>query len=310
MPERCQLWPVGFLDVCFKTVITVNRGDSNTGFTLIEMLMAMAVLSVLTLAMAHFYSTFVRAARQPLAYNSVNQNLSLVMNRITTPLRSAGRNQSVRGGNPYEFVGIDGNDRGFLNSDTTPHNDLSSQPNNHSDRLHFHGFESYNGLDPDTSTGRTYVAFWINGEAAPKSHNELKNQWGVLMRKKYHENPDVLPYFPSYASGQKSPVLDLNESGTELHLATNLIGVNIDYLSFQYYDPTGNCNCGPDNWCNNWNTTDDAICPVPPENRRIPSAVKVAIRAYDPRANTSSGSGDLVVGPQWNQTTISLQVGQ
>lgn len=280
-------------------MIPTGKCSGESGYTLTEVITASAVLSVLMLGLGQFYGVFVRASAQVSAYQSVNRNLQLVTRQITKHLRTAGRNSDVRGLNPYEFVGINGAVPGFEDSDTTPHGSPGAiPPHRRSDRLHFHGFESYADLNPDTVTARTYVAFWVNGEEAPKPERYLRNKWGVLMRKQHHSNAKLVPYYPGNTTNL-SPKLDLNTED-ESHWRTNVIADNVDYLSFRYYDPV------TDRWVDSWNTIDPSKFPG---DSRIPSAVRLAVRGYDPRANDGS-SRELRVSPQWNRLTVSLRAGR
>lgn len=273
--------------------------SGESAFTLIEMLVATAVFGIVMLALAQFYSNFVRAARKSRAYASIDQNLTLIVNRMGESLKSAARGNRVAGENPFEFVGIDGDGK-FVASGDTPHRTLTSSinPNDASDRLHFHALIPKRLTDNILAghvTDRFYFAFWLNGETSPTTKNELKNSWGVLMRKKGNGGSDTLPNYPEDGSDKQSPVTDLNTAGVSHSGAhpVSVLGRHVDYLSFQYYDDQAQT------WVNDWNTRGT-------EAGRFPAAVRIALRGYDPRADHTVDESRLVP-PEWTTTTVSLK---
>lgn len=279
----------------------MTRISSPRGFTMVEMLVGMAVLGLLMAGMAQFYSTFVQASRQSRAYASIDENLTLVMEKMTSTIQTAAKVGRAPGKNPYELIGIDGDGK-FVSSGDTAHKTLagsSPTPNDYSDRLHFHGLQpmKLSRRNMGKQSDRVYYAFWINGEGSPTPANALRNNWGIMMRKRYHTGSDTLPRYPT-KNDALSPVLDLNKGSTVLdsvpeNRINNVLGRNIDYLSFRYYDPKQN------RWENEWDTAGS-------EDGRFPAAVQVAIRGYDYRANQSAVTTDQTVPPQWHSTTISL----
>lgn len=274
-----------------------KRTDSD-GFTLIEMMVAMAVLSILMIGMSQFYAQFVTAARQSRAYSSIDENLTLVMGKMTESLKSAARVSRAPGENPFDLVGVDGDGK-FVSSGDTPHQTLSavSMPNDHSDRIHFHGLDPMRLRDLDHLSDRVYYAFWINGEGSDVTMPKLENTWGIVMRKSYDNGKNnLVPHYPKKTS-DPSPELDLNSSSISFggpHEHQNFVmGRNIDYLSFQYYDEKS------ETWTNSWDT-------LGPDEGRFPTAVRVAIRGYDYRADNAGVNSRRTVPPRWHQTTVTL----
>lgn len=271
------------------------RNDS--GFTLIEMLVSMAVLGVLLVGMAQLYTGMTRAARRSQSYANIHENVTLAANEIGNRLRSVARNNNLIDTGGFEFVGIDGNDGPFSNQPSTPHQDINSDlgdyPNDLSDRLHFHSLMSNRELDNSYLSERVYYAYWINGENSPKPKSELEARWGIMVRRNPHTSGDTLPE----SGGQTTPLLDLNESGTN-HLRVSPLTINIDFLKFRYYDAE------TDSWYESWNTVDPSQ--FPNNSNRLPAAVQIAIRGYDDRANEPGISPEQTVEPVWYQTTVSL----
>lgn len=276
--------------------------SDESGLTLVEMLVASAVLGILMLGLSQFYTTFVRASREAQAYGTIDDNLSLVMDKLSMTIKTTAKIGRGSGKSPFEFVGIDGGagggGLGFISTDTTPHVNLPSNLNDRSDRLHFHGLESKRLSSTSYESDRVYYAFWLNGEGSSNVRTELRNSWGILMRTRHHTGPDTLPRYPNSTTDQLSPVLNLNQGGTN-NAATpvSVLGRNIDFLSFRYYDSeTGS-------WYDNWDTYHSGNFPV---DGRFPDAVQIAVRGYDQRADETGTTAEETIPPQWNITTVSL----
>lgn len=256
------------------------------GFTLIELVVSMAILGIVILGLAQLYTSVTLASHKTAATSAIHRNVSFALNQIASRLRSAANNRSSLNRVDYKFVGFDGDPGGFENQVNTPHQQLvsSNQPNNVSDRLHFHGFLDDATLDdPELRSNRVYYAFWINGEGSENTKAQLKGRWGILVRRIKHQDAGtVLP----------SLLLDLNESGTS-HTSVDPLALDVDFLKFEFYDSENKV------WVEEWDsrTLDD---------NRFPSAVRVAIRGYDDEANETGTSNRRLADPVWLQTTVSL----
>ncbi|MFB6345507.1 MAG: type II secretion system protein J [bacterium] len=265
------------------------------GYTLVEVLVAMAVLGIITVGLARFYIRLTEATQYTSSYTTINENLSLAGNQIAHRLRALANNNDLQDRSVYEFVGIDGSDGSFSNQPQTPHNNLTTNPNEHSDRLHFHARLGSDQIDHSTAlkSNRVYYAYWINGEDSPKPKTGLTDRWGILERSKKHTIGETLPRYGT--DDELTPVLDLNQSNTG-HSNVGILAFSVDFLKFRFWDAkTGD-------WKENWNTVDPGKFPTTDD--RFPSAVQILIRGYAKRANGSNITN--LVTPVWYKTTVSL----
>ncbi|MFB6344604.1 MAG: PilW family protein [bacterium] len=269
-------------------------------FTLAEMMVSMAALGILMMGLAQFFVNFYRAAQQSRSYSTVDQNLTLMTDKIAATLKAAAQG-GAPSESPMQFVGVNGDTpTGFINSGDTAHDELvdDSLPSDHSDRIHFHANISPKEFSSTSEyvSDRVYYAFWVNGESTPHNvKSEFRNRWGVLMRKDYHNRGDTA-HVPVY-DNVTSPKLDIN-TNDESHSQVDPLGINVDYLQFTYY------RAADDKWYQSWNTTDSSKFPA---DNEFPDAVRIAVRGYDSRANETSVSDRVTVPPQWRTTTVSLR---
>lgn len=271
------------------------------GFTLIEVLVATAILSTLVVALAQFFVSLAQTTHTMRSRARINENVTLALHKIMGDLNNTPDNGSRVGG-VFEFIGVDG-DGTFEDETETPHDSLSNPPHKLSDRLHFHRLASdFEIRQNSLKTERVYTAYWVNGENSPVTKDELRERWGILRRNWFHEETDGSPTLPTQG-GNVSPLTNLTQSSIDLSTSANVrvLVPGVDYLSFRYRDSRGTCGC-TDDWCNEWNTTDDTICPKNDPTNRLPGRVQVAIRGYE----TSDYPSERKLTPKWFRTTVSL----
>ncbi len=266
-------------------------------FTLIELLVTVVILSVVTLLLATFYVNMAESMQHQTARAKALESLTIVASSISDNLANLANNSDVHNADPFQLRGIDG-DGQFEQSTQQQHPNLSGTPNDLSDRLHFFPHYENSLVSGNRASQTVYLAYWINGEGSDKTKSGLKGRYGLLLRRatlKHDERTDDslcgagYPVVP-IVDGNCAPVLDLNQSGTN-HQGVEIIGVNIDYLSFRYYDSEN------DVWENSWNSESKGY---------YPSVVQFAVRAYDHRVDENPNSDDLMT-PMWYESAVSLK---
>ena len=302
-------------------MIPIRR--NTLGFTLIEMLVTIAVLGIVMSALASIYSTMADGMMNTTARASALEGLTLAANQVASDLRNIRYNASTADTNPFHLVGVNP-DGTFENSKNTAHNNLGTDPNDHSDRLHIIVNLRDSQLRPgNMASERSYYAYWINGEASPKAkpafclegYDSLakrctgRGRYGLLKRRSTHARNDVrtsgslIPLIENYESGDSvpAPLEDLNQDDTN-YRGTEILGMNIDYFSIRYYDSQNST------WQTCWDTTDSSACGHSGDNNgEFPTVIQFALRAYDRRANQASFPEDDLMEPVWYQTAVTIR---
>lgn len=251
-----------------------------SGVTLVEILVAMAVTGILAVALVQVIRQTSRAIRSNQKITKVMGNLRSAGQRMTNEIRTVGRTarESRR---EYRLIGIDADGR-FEDSATSAGRPLSRP--GQSDHLHFHARFTQDGDTP-------VVGFFLNDG----SHRYLVDQdgdgdeeWGLLQR-----DTDV--------SGGSIDLGNPADAITNLTGATP-IGYNVDYLSFRYYD-AGDTTAGGDTgaWFNSWDSHDFSRPYINRgkfgEKPEYPDAIEIALRGYDPYGTLE---------PRWYYITVGF----
>lgn len=228
-----------------------NRGDEGrAGVTLVELLVAIAVTSILVLALLQVIRRTTQTVRTNQARTTLMTNLTATGQRIANDLRGRGREASgsVVG---YKLIGRngDGSD-GFVND----LEDTGRPLNVPRDGDHFHLHPKNYPNDPELSF--EHLCFFLNNGDHPDLDDEDgdgNDEWGLIRRHGEVGSPGN-----RWDDNRIAP-LDYTEAAP--------VGSNIDYLSFRYYDRDD------DQWSNTWDSGNTG---------EYPDAIEFALRAYDP----------------------------
>lgn len=244
-----------------------NRGDEGrAGVTLVELLVAIAVTSILVLALLQVIRRTTQTVRTNQARTTLMTNLTATGQRIANDLRGRGREASgsVVG---YKLIGEDG--------DETFENDLEDTGRpldvpRDGDHFHLHP----KNYPADDSVEPEHLCFFLSDGAHPDLDDEDgdgNDEWG-LIRRAGHINPH-------WSAGKIAIVPD---DANDVFDKAAPVGSNIDYLSFRYYGRDD------DQWSNTWDSDDTG---------EYPDAIEFALRAYDPHGR---------IEPRWYVSTVSF----
>lgn len=258
----------------------------NSGFTLIEVLVAAAITSILALTLTSMINQVISASDQYERLSRIRSNLTFGMNRMVQDLRRVGRSSETWEGDfQYRFLGIDGDDQ-FQNNTMT---DERLDENDVADRMYFHltlPDDDIGGSDP-TRSGRGSVGYFISSQG---NQAYQTGTWRLIRFNQKHDKENVIngklinPLEPDIDS-----VTSYGEPGQK-----NDIAIQIDRLSFRYLDANGT-------WHNDWDS-EDTSHPGVNYQGEFPLAVEIAVRGYDPNSDSPNS-----VRPQWRSTIVSLR---
>ncbi|MFB6344286.1 MAG: hypothetical protein ABEK50_00730 [bacterium] len=284
-----------------------------------EMIVTLAVTSVLLLSLATVYSIMAEGMIATTSRSGAIEELNVAASQITSDLRAISRTPS-RSDTTVLALQAKNLDGGFRNQGDTPHQELDDSgadydPSEDADRLHVHSYYSDDQITIDRmASERVYFAYWINGETSNKHYSGMENKYSLLKRRAIHSRSDLyakqglVPYMVDYAEETEdndtvpTPLLDLNQRNTN-HKGIEILGVNVDHLSFRFYDPVN------DTWQQCWDnlSTMDICDHTGDDNGKLPSVIQFAIRAYDERANNDSISSEEIMDPVWYQTAVKIK---
>ncbi len=263
-----------------------RTNEQKSGFTLIEVLVAAAITSILALALTSMINQVISASDQYERLSTIRSNLTFGMNRMVEDLRRAGRSSETWTGDfRYRFRGFDGDDQ-FQNNTLT---DERLDSNDEADRMYFHVIlpdDEIGGSNP-TRTGRGSVGYFISSRGN-KAYQE--GTWRLIRFNQKHDKENVIN---GKLSNSLEPDIDSVTSYGEPG-QKNDIAIQVDRLSFRYLDTSGS-------WHNNWDS-EDTSHPGVNHQGEFPVAVEIALRGYDPDSDSPNG-----VSPQWRSTIVSLR---
>lgn len=255
------------------TCVTVN---SQEGFTLVEIMVAMAITVLLATGLASVINQITRVSQQQRKLSDVQNNLYFAMNDMVDDIRQVARqSQTWDTTARFRFIGRD-NDGTFENSDLT---DNRINQTSDADTLFFHALTKDEEVTTDRADRET-IGFFLTAEETNLYDGDA---WRLVRySRKYKEsdfNDDRLmpPMEIQYTEGDQST-----------------ISIYVDRLSFRYMDDSGN-------WHNAWDSHDLSLSQVNFKGD-LPSAVEVAIRGYSPSPDSRSD-----VDPKWYTTMVSLE---
>ena len=249
-----------------------------SGFTLIEVLVAAAITSILAIGLTSMINQIISVSEKYERLSTIRSNLTFGLNRMVEDLRRIARQNDTWNNSDFEyrFLGVDG-DGAFNNDDMT---DERLSDNNQADRMYFHVLfpdKDMGGSDP-TRSGRGSIGYFLS----PKENKVYQSGTWRLIRfnqkqdEKNTENGVLVPPL--------NPDIDSLYSSEG---SKNDIAVQIDRLSLRYMDADGN-------WQNSWDSQ--------ARGGELPYAVEIAVRGYDPSSDSPNS-----VEPQWRTTIVSLR---
>lgn len=254
------------------------------GFTLIEALVATAVLGILSVVLANVINQVTQATTSQRALGVLMTNLNMAGNQIVDDLRSANRN-SAFSGKKFRFLGVD-NDGKFETTTEVSHEDLGVSSGNDVDHLHYHNLYSNQELDAhlggessSSVSERARIDYFLCAPVNTEcNYSVLGGELGVMKNRRRHDKEDL---------DQNNDFVPPIETDIMNTSGANVLAFNVDYLSFRYYD--NDANSGAGEWVNSWDSDN--------HGGSFPDAVEFAMRGYDPGGH---------IEPQWYRGAVTL----
>jgi len=221
----------------------VREKKSNAGFTMVELLVAIAITGILSISLMQIIEQTAVALRTNQASSSIMTNLNMAGRELASDLKKVAlESENLPEGVSYRFLGVDGDGK-FEYQDTSKHCALFSCPESTGggvgtvDHLHMHVMYADYELKGDNASERAAVHYFISNK---ETTLYSVNQYRLIKRRKRHDETLM-------ESGKSLPEID-----EDISVLGVPVGLNIDYLSLRYLNESGT-------WVDSWDSSQPPV---------------------------------------------------